>query len=58
VFVLQQLVREAKSAEELDAAHLKPDKIVGIVDDAHLVGFCVADANFSGHRHEINLINV
>jgi hypothetical protein len=57
-FALQQLVRKTESAEELDAANLKPDQVVGVVDNAHLVCFGVADSNFGGHGHEAISLNV
>src|SRR6185312_350703 len=41
---LHLLVVVAKLAKELDAPDFAPDKIIGVVDDAHLVGFGVADA--------------
>ena len=31
----------------IDARHFHPDQIVGVVDDPHLVGFGVADADRS-----------
>jgi len=45
------LVVEAEGAHELHAADLEPDEVVGVVDDAHLVGFRVADAEFGGGGH-------
>jgi hypothetical protein len=44
-FLLHGFVGEAELAHVFDAADFKPDQIVGMVDDAHLVGFGVADAN-------------
>src|SRR5450631_2269553 len=38
-------VFDAEGAHELDAADFEPDEIVGVVDDAHLVGFGVAHAD-------------
>ena len=46
-------VLEAELAEELDASNFAPDEVVGVVGDAHLVGFGVADAEGGGgRRHE------
>jgi hypothetical protein len=44
-------VSEAEGAEQLDAAYLKPDQIIRVVDDAHLVGFGIADADFGSDGH-------
>lgn len=53
VLELHLAVFEAELAEKLDAANFGPDEVVGIVGDAHLVGFGVADAQGSGgRRHE------
>ena len=47
----QLAVGKAKRAQQFDAADLKPDQIVGIVDNAHLVGFSIAHADFGGDWH-------
>jgi len=52
VLLFQLAVREAEGAEQFDAADFEPDEVVGIVDDAHLVGLCVADSDFGGYRHK------
>jgi len=39
------LVVETQRAHEFNAANLEPDQVIGVVNDAHLVGFGVADAN-------------
>ena len=38
-------VVEAEGAHEFDAADFKPDEEVGVVDNTHLIGFGVADAD-------------
>jgi len=38
-------VVEAEGAHEFDAADFEPDEVVGMVDDAHLIGFGVTDAD-------------
>jgi len=45
VLKLHLLVVEAEGAHELDAADLKPDEEVGVVNNAHLIGFGVAHAD-------------
>ena len=45
VLGFQLLVVEAEGAHEFNAADFKPDEEVGVVDDAHLIGFGVADAD-------------
>ncbi len=51
LLALHGFVVEAEAAHELGAANLKPYEVVGVVDDAHLVGFGVANpySCFSGH---------
>jgi hypothetical protein len=51
VIDLKLAVGEAERAKEFDAPDLKPYQVVGIVDDAHLVGFSIADANFCDDWH-------
>ncbi len=43
--LLHGFVVEAHGADEFDAADFKPDEVVGVVDDAHLVGFGIAHAD-------------
>ena len=38
-------VIEAKLTQQFDSAHFKPDEVVGVVDDTHLVGLSIADAD-------------
>ncbi len=38
-------VVEAESTHEFDAADFEPDEEVGVVDNTHLIGFGVADAD-------------
>ena len=38
-------VVEAEGAHEFDATDFEPDEEVGVVDNAHLIGFGVADAD-------------
>src|SRR6202158_5824609 len=45
VFALHIFVAEAQLAEEFHTSHFKPDEMIGVIDDAHLVGFGVADAD-------------
>jgi hypothetical protein len=45
VVSLHRFVVEPHSADEFDAPYFKPDKVVGVVDDAHLIGLGVAHAN-------------
>src|SRR5208282_3322496 len=47
VFKLHFFVAEAELAQEFDTSHFKPDEMIGVIDDAHLVGFCIADADSS-----------
>ncbi len=39
------LVVETKGAHQFDATDFEPDEVVGVVDDAHLIGFGIANAN-------------
>ena len=41
--LFQSIVGKAKSPEELDPCHLKPDQIVGMVGDTHLIRLGIAD---------------
>lgn len=45
VFELHALVVEAEGAHEFDAADFEPDEEVGMVDNAHLIGFGVTHAD-------------
>src|ERR1017187_4860746 len=45
VFALHILIVEAELAEEFHTSHFKPDEMIGVIEDAHLVGFGIADAN-------------
>lgn len=49
-------VADTADAAEFGTGHFEPDEVVGVVDDAHLVGFGVADAEadlgFVGKGHE------
>jgi hypothetical protein len=47
VFPLHIFIAEAELAEQFDPPHFKPDEMIGVIDDAHLVGFGIADANAS-----------
>ena len=42
IFLLHPLVFDTQRANQLHAAHLEPDEIVGVVDHTHLVGFGIA----------------
>src|SRR4029077_2116421 len=44
-FPLHIFIAEAKLAEEFDTSHFKPDEMIGVIDDAHLVGFGISDAD-------------
>ena len=46
---LHLAVGPAERPQQVGTRHLEPDEVVGIVDDAHLIGFGVADTN-GGHR--------
>src|SRR4029079_5748674 len=41
-------VGPAGGAEPVASADLEPDQIVGVVDNAHLIRFCIADADAGG----------
>src|SRR6266849_5302497 len=45
VVALHIFIAEAELAEEFHASHFKPDEMIGVIDDPHLVGFGIADAN-------------
>ena len=45
LFALHGFVVDAQGAEELGAAGFEVDEVVGVVDDAHLVGFGVTDSD-------------
>ncbi len=57
LLALHGFVVEAELAHEFGAADLEPYEVVGVVDDAHLVGFGVANPYFcfSGHGSEFSL---
>ena len=44
-------IGHAQLADEIGAADLTPDQIVGMVRDAHLIGFHIADAEFTNVSH-------
>src|SRR6266404_179421 len=57
VFELHIFIAEAKLAKEFHASDFKPDEMIGVIDDPHLVGFGIADADASFiHRHSRGLI--
>src|SRR6266404_6972873 len=57
VFALHIFIAETELAEEFHASHFKPDEMIGVIDDPHLVGFGIADADASFiHRHSRGLI--
>src|SRR5271169_5167943 len=45
VFGFHILITEAELAEKFDSAHFKPNEVVGVVDDAHLIGLGIAHAD-------------
>src|SRR5208282_1321602 len=45
VFPLHIFIAETELAKEFDSSHFKPDEMIGVIDDAHLVGFGIAHAN-------------
>jgi hypothetical protein len=45
VLGFQLAVGKAQGAQQFDAANLKPDQVVGIVDNAHLVGLGIAHSH-------------
>src|SRR5258707_7215292 len=45
VFALHILIAEAELAEEFHPSHFKPDEMIGVIDDPHLIGFGIADAD-------------
>ena len=45
VLDLHLLVFKAQLAAKLDAARFKPDEIICVIDDAHLVGFRITHAD-------------
>src|SRR6266478_408170 len=57
VFAFHIFIAETELAEEFHASHFKPDEMIGVIDDPHLVGFGIADADASFiHRHSRGLI--
>ena len=51
MLLLQLAVGQPQRAQQFHAAHLKPDQVVGVVHDAHLVGLGIADSYLGGYRH-------
>lgn len=49
VIALEIFVAETVGAAVIDAGNFHPDEIVGVVDDAHLIGFRIAHANAGGN---------
>src|SRR5579862_5306551 len=47
VFALHVFIAEAKLAKKFYAAYFEPDEMIRVIDDAHLVGFSIADADAS-----------
>src|SRR5258708_6656050 len=45
VFALHILIAEAKLAEEFHPSHFKPYEMISVIDDPHLIGFSIADAD-------------
>src|ERR1700728_1648908 len=58
VFRLHALVLEAKLAAKFHAADFEPSEIISVVNDAHLVGFGVTDAEcrFGVVRHRRKIV--
>ena len=48
--LLHLAIAPAERPQQVGARHLEPHEVVGVVDDAHLVGFRVADADGSRWR--------
>jgi len=44
VFLLHIFIAEAELTEQFHPPHLKPDEMVRMIDDAHLIGFRIADS--------------
>src|SRR5437899_5529313 len=52
VFALHIFIAESELAEKFHASHFEPDEMIGVIDDPHLVGFGITDADASFiHRH-------
>ena len=47
---LELRVRRARGPDVLGAADFAPDQVVGVIHDSHLIGFRVADTQFSDMR--------
>jgi len=47
IFLLHEAIFKAKLAQQFYAADFKPDNVIGVVNDAHLVGFRIAHAETS-----------
>src|SRR5450631_58583 len=45
VFALHIFIAEAELAKEFHPSHFKPDEVIGVINNAHLVGFSIADAD-------------
>jgi hypothetical protein len=57
VVALHISIAEAELAEEFDTPHFKPDEMIGVIDNAHLVRFGIPDPNASFiYRHSRGLI--
>src|SRR5882724_356652 len=52
VLALHIFITETHLAEELHPPHFKPDEMIGVIDDTHLIGFSIAyaDASFIRRR--------
>src|ERR1019366_9438343 len=58
VFALHIFIAETELAEKFHASHFKPDEMIGVIDDSHLVGFGIADADASFvHRRRATCID-
>src|SRR5258708_13537776 len=47
IFSFHEFVFETEGTHRFDAADFKPNKVICMVDDAHLIGFAVANAHRS-----------
>src|ERR1700688_1202983 len=47
VFALHIFIAEAKLPHQFNPSNFEPDEVIGMVDDAHLVGFGIAHADAS-----------
>ena len=54
VIVFEILITETGLPAVIDTRYLHPDKVTGVVDHAHLVGFGIADADAANRgRHSL-----